>query len=400
MSTINKVKNYIFPIITTIVALSSGVSFYKLPQIVYYGYFAVLSIYFLFFSRNIKLNLSISIFICIGAISILVNDISNIFSPWLRLIIFIAIITPISSLINSRIATIFRVKLFKIFILTISILIILSFIGYLSGLSFFYHTKTNTFRGLIAYCMLLSPYAGISCLYFIAKSTKEKHVINIILAILSFLVCLIAGSRGGFVATSIAALYFIITYWKNNKRVIFRATIIILTFTIALGTILSPYMENIEKKQVNNIESGGSTFYSREALFKDRILEFYSNPIFGSGFASVNKDIAKKTSISNDGTVEPGSSWLFILSSMGIFAFIIILKLTILPVTNIFINRNKFTANEILIASIMVLFIIHMIVEGYILSAGSFLFFGAWLTIGMLQKESLTYLKNENYSIL
>ena len=53
-----------------------------------------------------------------------------------------------------------------------------------------------------------------------------------------------------------------------------------------------------------------------------------------------------------------------------------------------------------MIGSALVLFAVHMIIEGYILSAGSFLFWGAWLCIGIAQKDTIEYISNEKYSIL
>lgn len=392
-------KQYSLEILTLIIIFSSGLFFYSLPQIIYYGYSLILITFLLLKSKEIQFNRRIIFILIIGIISICINDIPVQFAAWQRLTIFVVMILPVSSLIYSHKITIFRCKLFKLFLNTISSIIIISFIGYILQLNAFYHAKTHTFRGLMIYCMVLGPFAGVATLHLTTKAIQTKNKIFYLLSFVSFLVCLLSGSRGALIALICGFIYLTAIQCKNNITRLFKIIILLCVTLFALYPFLKPYFNDIEMKQQNNLEAGG-TFASRSNLFVDRVNEFTNSPLFGSGFASVDKSIAKHTPVSIDGKTEPGSSWLFILSSLGIFAFIAFIWLIIIPIYNIYKSSNPQSYDTMLIGSLMVLFSVHMIIEGYILSAGSFLFWGAWLTIGMIQKDALNVIINEKYSIL
>ena len=304
---------------------------------------------------------------------------------------------PISSVITSYYIAYFRIKTFDLFIKIISILILFSFVGYLLHIEAFYHEKTHTFRGLMIYCMVLGPFAAIATIYFLLNYLYTRKIIYFIFVIMSFLTCLLSGSRGAFIALVGSFLYFLCIYCKNNIYLLLKSIVVIIFLSVILINFFPSYMDSLTEKQINNIEAGG-TFASRSKLIQDRVEEFLGHPLFGSGFASVDLSIVKYTSVSDDGKVEPGSSWLFILSSIGILAFIVFIRLIIFPLIIIYKEAKSTSYDSILMGCVMVIFVIHMIVEGYILSAGSFLFWGAWLVIGIIQDDSLNIVKNEKYS--
>ena len=382
---------------TVLGGLSTGVFFYSLPQIVYFGYFLILSIFLILRSDEIHFNKWILLIVFFSFFSICVNNIPEKFSPWKRYIIFIIMLLPISSVITSYYIAYFRIKTFDLFIKIISILILFSFVGYLLHIEAFYHEKTHTFRGLMIYCMVLGPFAAIATIYFLLNYLYTRKIIYFIFVIMSFLTCLLSGSRGAFIALVGSFLYFLCIYCKNNIYLLLKSIVVIIFLSVILINFFPSYMDSLTEKQINNIEAGG-TFASRSKLIQDRVEEFLGHPLFGSGFASVDLSIVKYTSVSDDGKVEPGSSWLFILSSIGILAFIVFIRLIIFPLIIIYKEAKSTSYDSILMGCVMVIFVIHMIVEGYILSAGSFLFWGAWLVIGIIQDDSLNIVKNEKYS--
>lgn len=387
----------ILSLLTVLVVLSTGVFFYSLPQIVYFGYFLILSIFLILRSDEIHFNKWILLIVFFSFFSICVNNIPEKFSPWKRYIIFIIMLLPISSVITSYYIAYFRIKTFDLFIKIISILILFSFVGYLLHIEAFYHEKTHTFRGLMIYCMVLGPFAAIATIYFLLNYLYTRKIIYFIFVIMSFLTCLLSGSRGAFIALVGSFLYFLCIYCKNNIYLLLKSIVVIIFLSVILINFFPSYMDSLTEKQINNIEAGG-TFASRSKLIQDRVEEFLGHPLFGSGFASVDLSIVKYTSVSDDGKVEPGSSWLFILSSIGILAFIVFIRLIIFPLIIIYKEAKSTSYDSILMGCVMVIFVIHMIVEGYILSAGSFLFWGAWLVIGIIQDDSLNIVKNEKYS--
>ena len=371
-----------------------------IPQVLYYAFFAFLSCYVLIRSTNYDVNVFLLLFISIAIFSVFGNEIPSKFAPLQRLMIFIIVTLPISSVISSKFIIRFRIELYKIFLKVIAIIIVISFIGYLTNLGIFYHQKTGTFRGLMIYCMVLGPYAGIASIYLIIKYVSTKKKLYVAAAIAAVLVCLLSGSRGAIVSFICAAVYLLAIICKNNIRLLLKVYVSLFIVLMAASPILLPYTEAVRQKQENNMKLGG-TFSSRDKLFDDRITEFIASPIIGSGFASVNENVAHNTSINKDtGTIEPGSSWLFVLSSMGIIAFAIFSFLIIKPIIKLYLVSSPKSYSNMMIGSALLLFAVHMVVEGYVLAAGSFMFWGAWLCIGIAQNDTLEYIKNENYSIL
>lgn len=388
------------PLLTIVVVLSRGLFFFPLPQSVYYGYFMFLTVYIIICSKTYHVNICMLLLIVMAIVSILGNSIPEKFNPWLRLLIFILLTTPISSIISSDFSIKFRVLFYKYFMRIVAVIIILSFIGYLSQNGIFYHKKTGTFRGLMIYCMVLGPYAGIASIYLVTKYFQTGKNLFMAMGIIAVLTCFLSGSRGAIVALFGAIFYLLAIYCKNNLRKLLKIYMAIVVGIITFSPILLPYTEAVMEKQERNMKAGG-TFSSRDALFDDRIAEFKNSPFIGSGYASVNEFVAPHTPVDfTKGIVEPGSSWLFILSSLGIFAFIAFCVLVIRPLLFFYRNGDESSFNYMMIGGSLLYFAIHMIIEGYILSAGSFMFLGAWLCIGVAQKDSIKYIENEEYSIL
>ncbi|MDP2455208.1 MULTISPECIES: hypothetical protein [unclassified Kaistella] len=87
---------------------------------------------------------------------------------------------------------------------------------------------------------------------------------------------------------------------------------------------------------------------------------------------------------SDSGKVEPGSSWLALLSMTGIAGFILIVFIFLSALIYLFKNKNDYIISGIL-GSLLLFFMIHMSAEGYILAAGSLLFFYIWLLLGVIE---------------
>ena len=150
----------------------------------------------------------------------------------------------------------------------------------------------------------------------------------------------------------------------------------------AVASEITSYLDDI-----NDVQIKGYLEYSYN-LEKYYNVYNYKSPVIGSGFASYNNTIVKRKS-SDTGNIEPGSSWLFLLSSTGLVGFISFLLIIFRPILFI-IKKQNFKSTKIsLIVSITILFFVHMFAEGYILSSGSFLFLLLWLCIGIIQPKSL-----------
>ncbi len=93
------------------------------------------------------------------------------------------------------------------------------------------------------------------------------------------------------------------------------------------------------------------------------------------------------------GTIEPGSSWLFLLSSLGLYGFLSFLIPFAYNTYMLYKNLNT-GFNGGLLCSIMVLFSVHMLIEGYVVAPGAYLCFLLWLSLS--ESEQVVWQTNNN----
>ncbi|MCD8270162.1 MAG: O-antigen ligase family protein [Parabacteroides sp.] len=241
------------------------------------------------------------------------------------------------------------------------------------------------FSGLTSQSILLSPLAGIGVLYslyrFHLSETRVEHYKESAYLCICFLVLLLSGSRGALAATIVGGAFFYIRLYRHHIGALLQFGLFILLLAVSTSSLWWPYTERLRQKTESSRDNGG-TVSSREGLWQDRIDEFTAFPIFGVGFASYNLDyIQSEHSINRQtGTVEPGSSWLFLLSSLGLYGFLSFL-LPFAYTVYILYKDKDIGLNGGLLCSIMILFSVHMLVEGYIVSSGAYLCFLLWLSL-------------------
>ena len=146
--------------------------------------------------------------------------------------------------------------------------------------------------------------------------------------------------------------------------------------------LYSDFAQGVITKQQANEASGG-TFSSRDVKWKNRIAEFEKSPLCGIGFASISLDTEEGGMTNRTGVVEPGSSWLAVLSMTGILGAIPIALLLIGTLFRL-LKKIRIQANYNLVILFVLLFvcIVHQFFEGYALAGGSYLCFFFWLLLG------------------
>lgn len=245
-------------------------------------------------------------------------------------------------------------------------------------------TGESGFNGLTNQSMLLSPLAGICVLYglyrFYLSETNTERCKETMYTGVSFLVLMLSGSRGALVATLVAVVFFYIRLYKYRIGKLVQTGLFILLLLASTSAIWWPYTERLREKMESN-EDAGSVTFSRDGLWEDRLNEFKAFPVFGVGFSSYNLDyIQSEHSINREsGTIEPGSSWLFLLSSLGLYGFLSFL-LSVSYILYVLYKNTETGLNGGLVSSVMVLFAVHMLIEGYIVASGAYLCFLFWLT--------------------
>jgi len=316
-----------------------------------------------------------------------------VFKSWDRYMLFALLFLISSPVLQSDYSRKFRASAFLYVIIVSTLLSIGSFIGYFLGINFCtnegdyivdYVGVAGHFSGLTRQSMFLGPLSGISSVFLFYKylSSKKK------LWLLFFVPCMgsmfFASSRGAFLAT-IAGLLTVLYYFVNNKREFIKR----LTISLLIIGITFPLWKTVtfalQDKQ--NIHKGETELFdSRSGKVEQRFEEFVSSPIWGVGFSAIDAN-GKDPYNRNTGTVEPGSSWLAVLSMSGLIGFILF---SILFKESFVIVRK--VPQKACLTGILMFYAVHMLVEGYIFAAGNPNAFIVWLVIGCcydVKNESL-----------
>lgn len=334
----------------------------------------------LIFSRNTKIDKTLLLFIIACIFSISTNEIPFFYKPTERLIAFILLIALVGPLIKTQRLDDFKRSFFKYLNNSVVFLTLLAFLGLILNSSIVYLGRGG-FTGFFNHSMFLSPMAATSaliCYYHYRKTDKIKIQFYFILgAIFSFIVCLAAGSRTALIALLISLLYFTFNIYKRKIKQYLKVIFLIVVVSTSTYPLWRPYMAKINEKMEYAKNNGGLTG-TRDPLWQRRLNEFNTSPIFGIGFAN-DSSKTENDSIISDGKIEPGSSWLAILAMTGIFGFVLFVIFIFKRLRLLFKNP---CLNSYFLSSLLIFYILHMIAEGYILSAGSGLFLFVWLLLG------------------
>lgn len=355
-------------------------------DVVGYGLLIIAAIYIL--RQGVKLDGLMIVLILFIPLTIVLASPNPVFRSWSRYELFILLLLVVSSLIKTPSAKRFRFRTMSGTLLICVLIASLSFIGYFVGINYMrnqydgseldYITNTaGTFGGLTKHSMLLAPISGISvltCTYFALTQMRYKRHF-IVLSIMCAGAMLFAASRSAMIATicgEMALFYF----FSSNKSVFTKRIIGILIVGAITYPIWNRAFDGITAKNVGGIEQGINTD-SRSVKWAIRLTEFSESPIWGIGFAAVSD---RDDYGENTGVIEPGSSWLAVLSMTGIVGFIIFFAIYIRACRRALLS---YTPQGALLGGVLVLVGVHMIAEGHIFSGGSYLCFLVWLAIGV-----------------
>lgn len=361
-----------------LVTLTHVISGVMLPDFIYYGAFGgILGLLVLQGKKAIFLPLYVPMILSI-LLSIGVNDIPVVFKAPARAAIFLVMVFTVGPFIINNPLLQFRRTLFVYVLAFIRCTVVLSFAGYILRLPMV--NNFSGFCGITGHSMILAPLAGIASLnYFywtLIAQSKKSRLTNVFLMSIAFFTLILSGSRSALGACIVGLFFFLFTMYRMRPIRVFQIVCAAVLLMGATYSIWWPYTEKLREKMEYG-EKEGSNTASRDLLWKDRINEFRSFPVFGVGFASYNAEIAKGES-SKSGTIEPGSSWLFLLSSMGLMGFLSFLLPAVYIVYRAYVLPDDRPGNAFL-GSVLTMFMAHMLFEGYVAAAGSYLCFVLWL---------------------
>lgn len=322
------------------------------------------------------------IFLLYLPLTLIINHIPSVFNVWSRYLFFVILSIAVSPLINSSYAVKFKENSFRVIIISCGIIASISFVCYFLGINLVidiwkggYREYTNntagTFGGITAHSMLLGPISGIGTIGAIWLATTRNKSFYIV-AIMCIGSLLFSASRSSLISTICAAgvfFYFSSRDKEKNTRHIIGIIIVLICSFPLWGSAL----KGITAKNEGSITEGVN-INTRSEKWDYRIKEWEESPIFGIGFCVVS-DLDE---VSQDGKIEPGSSWLALLSMTGLIGFTLFAAMFIRGLRN---TLRQWSPRSALIGAVLVLLGVHMTAEGHIFSAGSFLCMMVWLTL-------------------
>ena len=327
------------------------------------------------------------LFICF--VSLLVNNPPSYFNSWERLSLFALFLILFSPVVKKHFSIVIRTEYF-IYILDIcAILSVGSFFAYFFGVNLFMRNEeylaisAGKFSGLMDHSMKLGPVAAISALYLQSMMYVQKKLTTKRILLIGIVCCvgasLLAASRIAILSGMLAFGTFYYRYYNEKREKLLKIYCSIFIVGAMSFPIWKSWTDFVIEKHVTNIEYG-SYMYSREKKMNARINEFWGSPIIGVGYNVIDPSLEyvnKKT-----GRIEPGSSWLGILSMTGLMGFICFLYIYIKYLKISFHIRNNLISS--FYTSLLIYLGCHMFAEGWIYSSRNLLNIIFWLLISSI----------------
>lgn len=354
------------------------------PSVVLYATLLVYAIYQLTRPGN-TCNWGIMGFLIYIPLALLISSPDAVFRSWERFILFTLLVVCVSPIITNVEAIRNRRNMFHMLLVVCVIIGVGSFFAKFLGINYMQRSRMDvlaqagTFGGLTNHSMMLGPIAGIGALYmaYLAYTTKWRWYW--IIAALSTFSVMFSASRSAF-ASLIAGMTIMLFRLSGSVNKFAITAVALIMLGMASFPLWGGAMDVIIAKNEANIRAGGAT-NSREKLWNSRMNEFYNSPVFGVGFAAIDRQSSGDGGFEKrTGMVESGSSWLIILSMTGLLGALMLIPTLLKAYLTAYQDKDQFSA---LVCGILTLFFIHMLAEGYIFYGGSQLAFMLWLTVGV-----------------
>ena len=336
--------------------------------------------------HSIKANVDMWIFWLLMWLSIIVNftDIPKEFQPIPRTIGFCLLIFAVGPFFLSPSLLVIKRYLLNILNLGLLFFTLLSFTGYV--LRFLPKDNQGYYLGCIDHSMTLgaiAAFTALNCLHEIikAKPHTSRQRFFICCFVASVLVTMLAASRTSIGSLGCAAVSYLALTFRGHYV---NAVKLVLGFII-VGFIALQFTGSVTEGVKSKIEystSHKSAFYTRQTMWAERWNEIKHHPFFGVGAHSIRYELTTTKGFSKKGQVEPGNAWLFVFSSMGIFAFLCLFVMFFRPMSYLWFHSPPETDGSLIFAHLCFL-AVYMNAEAKITAAGSFIYFYTWLILAI-----------------
>lgn len=373
-----------------------------------FSFFCIIPIIILIQSRRFTVNYMLMLFCIICAISLVFNHPITNYMSSLRFFLFCGMLCLLSPLVDNATLRQFRRYLWQYAINLSQIVVLLSLLIYLATLLF--DGKGSLFV-LVGHPIMLSTLAAIVSIvitYRFLNSDKKCHkskyiVIFDLCSLLAAIILMVwGGARSAIISFIIAEIYLFTTLYHKWKGTRWLLVTIIATLTAVI--VIGGDVTFRVKKKFEIAQEHNSILYSRKRLWQSRIDEFKDSPVIGIGFTNATYYSPLYTTkriinSSPDRREEPGSSWLCVLANTGLIGFAVLACWNICLLRVIRTRRRNGDISAIKYGGLLIFFIIEGFFEGWVLYAGSFMFFLYWLLGSRITDYKWKYHNSNHQSI-
>ena len=283
-----------------------------------------------------RVDVPLAVYLCVCALSVAVCRPDGAFMAVPKLALFVLMLAAIGPLVVSAGLCEMRQRLWRLLLWGLRVIVVLSFIVYVTAAIVDVHSRLYDFipyadrAGITNERIMLSAISALVAVDALWKATlaggtgRRRRMWLIALAAAAFLTLMQAASRMALIGCVAAMLYVAVAhrrYILAHRKALFIA-VAGATFILILGATF--FSQAILQKLSWDFEAG-SLFRSRSELWSDRWGEFLDNPVLGLGFHAFDR-CTLPTADPNwtpvgGGPLEPGSSWLTLLSQTGLVGF-------------------------------------------------------------------------------
>lgn len=337
-------------------------------------------------SRYFRINITLMLFCVACAISLIFNHPMVNYMSTLRFCLFFVMLVLLSPLVDSRSLRQFRSYLWRYTVLLCQLVVILSLVLYLATLM-----TNGRGRLFMVVCnpitlSTLSAIIGVILSHRLIRNFGKCNVwfmgFDTVSLFAAILLMIWAGSRSAIIGFVVAEIYIFATSFRYGKAV--QMVILTVFASVVVSSLMGGKVTFRVVKKFEIAQEHKSIIFSREQLWLARIDEFCESPVVGVGFANVRRysslyDNEVVKFADPDKNIEPGSSWLNVLSTTGIIGFTILACFNIRLLREVRRRRRAGDMDVVECGALLLFFIAEGFFEGWMLYAGSFLFFIYWL---------------------
>jgi len=340
---------------------------------------------------ELKVNKACAFFLGAIVLSILTNQIPVFFKPWQRFMQFLFLAIAASPLFESIEINRMRRHMTIGILWSCSVVAVGSFAAYITGTGAYLSGIIQGYMGITPHPNFLGMYVMVAMVWFASlffRSTEQwERIVWSGCWVSCLIVILLTASRSSTACGLLGTLVVVYLRFRKSTGKLFTAfSVLVLIFIMSLPYLL-PYMETMMQKGVgaSSEETDALVAATRGSIWELRFQELAESPIVGVGAFScdINLPDAEVFYSESSGSIEQGSSYLGLLAQTGWFGFICYLMISVPIFWTAFKKATQEnTPYAQLMVALMVPIFIHMVVEGYAITAGAIQCVILWLVLG------------------